>query len=229
MTIPPGCCEMWRGKPAISAHSSPNARQRGDASFASASGSAASSSWTRSGFAVGEAGEPLQLGERQAERLPQVADRAARAVGGEARDERGVLAAVLLGHGDDQLLADVAREVEVDVGDGLELTVEEPSERELRLDRVDVRETGQVADDRAHRAAAAAAGWEDVARDGSARAPRARPPAPARAPPSGGGRSRRGRARRSGRAPRRVALVLASCGRSRRVALFECAVATRGS
>ena len=50
MTIPPGCWEMWRGKPAISAHSSPNARQRGDASFDSASGSAASSSWTRFGL-----------------------------------------------------------------------------------------------------------------------------------------------------------------------------------
>ena len=79
-----------------------------------------------------------------------------------------MLAAVLLGHGHDQLLADVAREVEVDVGDGLELAVEEAAERELRLDRVDVREPGQVADDRADRASAAAAGREDVARDGSA-------------------------------------------------------------
>ena len=65
--------------------------------------------------AVGDAREPLELGERQPERLADVADRAARAVGGEARDERGVLAAVALGDPDDQLLADVAREVEVDV------------------------------------------------------------------------------------------------------------------
>ena len=67
--------------------------------------------------AVGDAREPLELAERQAERLADVADRAAAAVGREARDERGVLAAVALGDGDDQLLADLAREVEVDVRD----------------------------------------------------------------------------------------------------------------
>ena len=50
---------------------------------------------------------------------------------------------------DDQLLADVAREVEVDVGDGVELAVEEAAEREAGRDRVDVREPGQVADERA--------------------------------------------------------------------------------
>ena len=83
--------------------------------------------------AVGDAREPLELGERQAERLADVADRAAAAVGGEARDERGVLAAVALGDADDQLLADVAREVEVDVGDGDHLVVDEAAEREVGL------------------------------------------------------------------------------------------------
>ena len=68
--------------------------------------------------AVGDAREPLELGERQPERLADVADRTAAAVRGEARDERGVLAPVALGDADDQLLADVAREVEVDVGHG---------------------------------------------------------------------------------------------------------------
>jgi hypothetical protein len=42
-----------------------------------------------------------------------------------------VLAAVALGDGDDQLLADVAREVEVDVGHGRQLAVEEAPEREV--------------------------------------------------------------------------------------------------
>ena len=60
-----------------------------------------------------------------------------------------MLAAVLLGDGDDQLLADLAREVEVDVGHAGHLVVEEAAERELRLDGVDVREAGEVADDRA--------------------------------------------------------------------------------
>ena len=118
ITIPPGCCEMWRGSPAISAQSSAKARQRGEPSLRSASGSSAELLGDALRVpAVGEPREPLELGERQAERLADVADRAARAVGGEARDERGVLAAVALGDGDDQLLADVAREVEVDVGD----------------------------------------------------------------------------------------------------------------
>ena len=102
--------------------------------------------------AVGDAREPLQLGVRQAERLAHVADRAARAVRGEARHERGVLAPVALGDGDDQLLADVAREVEVDVRHGRELPVEEAPERELVGHRIDVREPGEVADDRADRA-----------------------------------------------------------------------------
>src|SRR3954451_3208149 len=62
---------------------------------------------------VGELREPLEVGEREAERLADVADRAARAVRREARDERRMLAAVAVGDRDDQLLADVAREVEI--------------------------------------------------------------------------------------------------------------------
>ena len=112
--------------------------------------------------AVGETGEPLELRLRQAERLADVADRAARAVGREACDERGMLVAVPLGHGDDQLLADVARKIEVDVRNRDHLVVEEPPERELVRDRIDVRETRQVADDRADRAAAAAAGRQEA-------------------------------------------------------------------
>src|SRR5439155_10974866 len=50
--------------------------------------------------AVGDAREPLELGVREAERLADVADRAAAPVRGEARDERRVLAAVALGDGD---------------------------------------------------------------------------------------------------------------------------------
>ena len=48
--MPPGCWEMWRGRPAISPVSAANARQRGESSFASASGSSASSSATRFAF-----------------------------------------------------------------------------------------------------------------------------------------------------------------------------------
>ena len=75
-----------------------------------------------------------------------------------------MLAAVALADCDDQLLADVAREVEVDVGHRGELAVDEAAEREPGPHRVDVREAGQVADDRADRAAAPAARRQDVAR-----------------------------------------------------------------
>src|SRR5579864_5113291 len=112
--------------------------------------------------AVGEARQPFEVRERQAERLPDIADRAARAVRREGGDERCVLVAVLLGDADDQLLADVAREVEVDVGHRRELAVEEAAERELVRDRIDVREPRQVADERADRRAAAAARRQHV-------------------------------------------------------------------
>ena len=74
-----------------------------------------------------------------------------------------VLVAVPLRDGDDQLLADVAREVEVDVRDRGQLVVEEAPERELVRDRIDVREAGQVTDDRADRAAAPPARRQEAA------------------------------------------------------------------
>ena len=75
-----------------------------------------------------------------------------------------MLAAVALGDGDDQLLADVTREVEVDVRDRVELAVEETSERKLGADRIHVRETGEVTDERADRGAAPTAGRQRVTR-----------------------------------------------------------------
>ncbi len=92
---------------------------------------------------------PLDLPRRQPQRLAEVAHRAARAVGREGGDQRravGAVAAVDLG---DQDLADVAGEVEVDVGHRRHLLVEEAGDEEVGLDRVDVGEPGQVADDRA--------------------------------------------------------------------------------
>ena len=115
--------------------------------------------------AVGDPREPLEVGERQPERLADVADRAARAIRRERRDERRVLAPVLLGHADDQLLADVAGKVEVDVRHRRQLVVEEAAEREVGRDGIDVREAGQVADDRADGRAAAAPGRQHLPRD----------------------------------------------------------------
>ena len=103
-----------------------------------------------------DAGDPLELRVGKAERLADVADRAARAVRRERCDECRVLAPVALGDGHDQLLANVARKVEVDVRNGVELAVQEAAERELGADRVDVREAGEVADERADGRAAPA-------------------------------------------------------------------------
>src|SRR5207249_12008516 len=94
--------------------------------------------------AVGQPRQPLQLGERQAQGLADVADRASRVVGREAGDERRVLAAVALADRDDQLLPDISGNVEVDAGNRDQLPAEEAPERQARLPRVDVREAGQV-------------------------------------------------------------------------------------
>ena len=105
--------------------------------------------------------------------------------------------AVALVHARDQDLADVAREVEVDVRQRRELLVEEAPEQQLVGDRVDVAEAGEVADDRGDARAAAAAGRQQRPRASPrARAPRRRPRARARAGRDAAGRSRRGRARR---------------------------------
>ena len=125
--------------------------------------------------ALAAARDALDLARRQAERLAELADRAAGAVGREGRDERRALAAVDLVDARDQHLADVAREVEVDVGQRRELLVEEAPEQELVGDRVDVAEAREVADDRRDARAAPAAGRQQRARIG----PRRPAPAPA--------------------------------------------------
>src|SRR6266508_454292 len=106
--------------------------------------------------------EQLAIHVRKAERLPYVPDRAPRPIRRERRDERRVLAPVALSDGDDQLLPDVAREIEVDVRHGVELTVEETTEREIRAHRIDVREAGQIAHERTDRGAATATRRQDV-------------------------------------------------------------------
>jgi hypothetical protein len=114
--------------------------------------------------AIGAARDALDLARRQAERLAELADRAARAKARKGRDERRAVAAVALVDAADQDLADVAREVEVDVRQRGQLGVEEAPHREAAGERVDVREAGQVADDRGDRGAASAARRQQRAR-----------------------------------------------------------------
>ena len=83
--------------------------------------------------------DPLDLARGQAERLAELADRAARAVGGEGGDERRALVAVVLGDARDQPLADIAREVDVDVRQRGDVFVQEAADREV------VRRSGRCA------------------------------------------------------------------------------------
>jgi len=114
--------------------------------------------------AVGDTSQALELCEGKPERLADVANRATRAIGGEAGDERGVLAAVPLGDADDQPLTDVPGKIEVDVWDRGHLVVDEAPERQAGGDGIDVRETGQVADDRADARPASAPRRQRVSR-----------------------------------------------------------------
>ncbi len=109
---------------------------------------------------AGRARRPLDLSRRQPEHLAEVADRALRPVGGEGGDQRRAIGTVALVDPRDQPLADVAREVEVDVGRLGDLLVQEAAEEQAGPDRIDVREAGQVTDDRADARAAAAARGE---------------------------------------------------------------------
>ena len=163
--MPPGCCERWRGRPAISFE---QGVQGAEAQVARALGDARQLAQlladVRGVPAVGRRGQPRDVARRQPQRLAELADRAARPVRREGADEAGLPRPVRLVHPHDQPLADVAREVEVDVGDARELLVEEAAEREAPLHGVDVREAREVADDGADARAAPAPRRQHVAR-----------------------------------------------------------------
>src|SRR6185295_9664146 len=94
---------------------------------------------------AGALGEAVQLALGDAKRLAHIADGAAQLVRGEAGDKSGVLVTKVLVDAQDELLADIAREVEIDIGHGADLIAEEAPEEEVVLDRIDVREADQVA------------------------------------------------------------------------------------
>ena len=162
--------------------------------------------------ALRAARDALDLPRRQAQRLAQLADGAARAEGREGGHERGAIAPEAVVHARDEDLAHVAREVEVDVGQRRDLLVEEAPEQQLVGDRVDVREAREVADDGGHRRPAPAPGRQQRADGVASRAPRWRRRGRARASRGAAGRSPTARAWRSGaarppgaRRPRRAA------------------------
>ena len=112
---------------------------------------------------IDRAGKPLDLAGRQPQRLREVAHRRAHLEGGERGHQRAAIAAVAVVHARDEHVPHIAREIEVDVRQGGELLVQEAPEEQLVLHRVHMREAGEVADDRGHARAAAAAGRQQPA------------------------------------------------------------------
>ena len=106
---------------------------------------------------------PFDLSWRQAESLSELTDRSTSAIGGKSCDQCGTIVAVALVDARDQLLADVAGKVEVDVWQRCQLLVEEPPDHQLVFDWIDVGEAGQVADDRGDTRSSAPTGWKQGA------------------------------------------------------------------
>ncbi len=105
---------------------------------------------------LAELGDLVELRQRQAERLADIAHGAAQLVGGKGADQSGVFVPELLVDPLDQPLANLARKIEIDIGNRVELFVQEATEEEVVRDRIDMRETDQIADDRADRRSAPA-------------------------------------------------------------------------
>ena len=111
----------------------------------------------------------LDLAGRQPERLAELPDRSARAICRERGDQRRAVVPVAVVDARDQHLPDVAREVEVDIGQRPELFVQKAADQQLVGDRIDVREAGEKADDRGHARAPAASGRQQCS--GGVRSP----------------------------------------------------------
>ena len=146
MTIPPGCCDTWRGRPWAS-RASATWRPRWERGRHVALDVLAAPG-------VGRARHPLYLPRGEPERPAEIAHRRAHAVGGEGGHQRGPVAAIALMHARNQDLADIAREVEIDVRQRPQVVVEEAAQEEVALHRIHVRKAGEITDDRRHARAA---------------------------------------------------------------------------
>ena len=118
------------------------------------------------------AAEPVDLLERQAERLAHLAERALAAVRDDLAHHRGAVAPVRLVDGLDDLFAPLVLEVDVDVGRLAALGGEEALEEQVAARRIDRGDAEAVADGAVRRAAAPLA--EDVARRAPSRRSRGR-------------------------------------------------------
>ena len=100
--------------------------------------------------AVRQPREALDIRRRQGECRADATDGHAGAEGGEGRHQGGMPGPVAADDLLDQPRADIAREVQVDIGNRPDVAVQEPAEEEPARHRIDVREAGEVADDRSH-------------------------------------------------------------------------------
>ena len=106
----------------------------------------------------------LDLTGGQPEDLAQLANRPARAERRKGRHQRCTIAPVALVHARDQPLADVTGKVQVDVGQPVQILVQEAPQLQPARDRIDVRETDQVAHDRGDRRSPPTSGRQQRAR-----------------------------------------------------------------
>src|SRR5437899_188190 len=104
--------------------------------------------------------DQFDFAERQVERLADFADGRSQAIGGERAYQSGVLGAVPGVHPANQLLPDLAREIEIDIRHRRERLVQEAAQKELVGDGIDVRQAEKVANDRGDRRPASPAGKE---------------------------------------------------------------------
>ncbi len=146
-TKPPGCWERWRGVPISCRLSSSVSASRG-----SVLSSPSSCDMPFGDALVRPAPDLTRQGGghvlRQAERLADLADRAARAVTADHGGERGMLMAVSLVDPLDHLLAPLMLEIDVDVGRLVAVVGEEALEQQFVLHRIDRGDAEHVADHR---------------------------------------------------------------------------------
>src|SRR5205809_4155741 len=107
--------------------------------------------------------DQLDFTERQIERLADLAHCRSQTIGRKRAHQPRVLGAVAGVDAADQLFADLAREIEVDVGYRRECLVQESSQKESVGDRVDVGQAEEIAHDGGDRGAASPAGQQIAA------------------------------------------------------------------
>ena len=161
MTKPPTCCDRWRGKPLISCASRVISRMRGLCGSSPVRLTASCDTEPPPPPQIEEASAPIDI-LGQAERLADLADGRAAAIGDHGGGDAGALAAVFFVDVLDHLLAPLVLEIDVDVGRLVALGGDEALEQQVAAHRVDLGDAEAIADGGIGGRAAALA--EDVLR-----------------------------------------------------------------